>query len=277
MKKGWKRFWVVITLTFILGVILSVVGICLGAKTSISSNDFIYRNKFQDNEVALEDYLKDEKKDSTEYVVIENQLDIPDRPLEINLNVRKNASVKIISTTEEQIHYKKDAKVQIAVNEEGSEINVNIEGTGKSIENKIIIYLPENIQIQQLNIELDAGLVLVEGIKSNEYDFQVGAGKVSAKQLDGYDISAECGVGEIIMEGLFKGNVDIEAGIGDVELVDTSNESDYLLEIQAGIGEVDINGMEYSGIGNKVTLNENAKRSMKIECGIGTVRVSVGE
>ena len=79
----------------------------------------------------------------------------------------------------------------------------------------------------------------------------VGAGSFEFYQFDVLNMYADCGAGEI-------------------DMVVTGKEKDYNYDLSCGMGEIDLENSEYSGIGiEKNISNEGAKKDMVLECGMG--------
>ena len=58
---------------------------------------------------------------------------------------------------------------------------------------------------------------------------------------------------------------------GDLHRAGSSSDYDY--EVSSQIGEVMIGDESYSGISNKMKIDNNAGRTLKAECGIGSIEV----
>ena len=86
-------------------------------------------------------------------------------------------------------------------------------------------------------------------------DLQVGAGTIDIDQLDVQKLNADCGAGEI-------------------DMVVTGKEKDYNYDLSCGMGEIDLENSEYSGLGIEKTIsNEGAQKDMVLECGMGEIDV----
>ena len=86
-------------------------------------------------------------------------------------------------------------------------------------------------------------------------DLQVGAGTIDIDQLDIQKLNADCGAGEI-------------------DMVVTGKEKDYNYDLSCGMGEINLEDSEYSGIGiEKNISNEGARKDMVLECGMGEIDV----
>lgn len=85
--------------------------------------------------------------------------------------------------------------------------------------------------------------------------FRLAAGTIDIDQLDIQKLNADCGAGEI-------------------DMVVTGKEKDYNYDLSCGMGEINLEDSEYSGIGiEKNISNEGARKDMVLECGMGEIDV----
>ena len=112
------------------------------------------------------------------------------------------------------------------------------------------------LKVQELSVEVGAGEFSGYGNITAAYcDLQVGAGTIDIDQLDIQKLNADCGAGEI-------------------DMVVTGKEKDYNYDLSCGMGEINLEDSEYSGIGiEKNISNEGARKDMVLECGMGEIDV----
>lgn len=113
-----------------------------------------------------------------------------------------------------------------------------------------------DLKVQELSVEVGAGEFSGYGNITAAYcDLQVGAGTIDIDQIDVQKLNADCGAGEI-------------------DMVVTGKEKDYNYELSCGMGEIDLENSEYSGLGIEKTIsNEGAQKDMVLECGMGEIDV----
>ena len=113
-----------------------------------------------------------------------------------------------------------------------------------------------DLKVQELSVEVGAGEFSGYGNITAAYcDLQVGAGTIDIDQLDIQKLNADCGAGEI-------------------DMVVTGKEKDYNYDLSCGMGEINLEDSEYSGIGiEKNISNEGARKDMVLECGMGEIDV----
>lgn len=119
-----------------------------------------------------------------------------------------------------------------------------------------ILDLRSDFAANSLDISVGAGEFKNSGsITAIETDLEVGAGTMDLTGLDAREISGEC-------------------GMGTMDLKISGQKSDYSYTLECGIGSIQIDGDEYSGLAQEKQIdNPGAKKYIDLECGIGTINV----
>lgn len=101
---------------------------------------------------------------------------------------------------------------------------------------KVILWLPEDMEFQEVDIEVGSGKADIRDMCAKELDIKVGAGTVNMSVV--------------------------------------GKPSDYHYEIECGVGSIRLGEDTYAGIGyEKESGNFNASRQLSVECGAGTIQV----
>ena len=159
-----------------------------------------------------------------------------------------SGKITITDTRSGNVKKKKQIKVSIPSVKEFDTVSLGVDmGT---------IDLECDLKVQELSVEVGAGEFSGYGNITAAYcDLQVGAGTIDIDQLDIQKLNADCGAGEI-------------------DMVVTGKEKDYNYDLSCGMGEINLEDSEYSGIGiEKNISNEGAKKDMVLECGMGEIDV----
>lgn len=154
----------------------------------------------------------------------------------------------------------------------------------------IIVYVPENTELENIELEMGAGTVDIENIKAKKIDFSFGAGSVYIKNLAASNAEIECGAGQVIIEntdltnanldagvgklvysGFMRNNSEVNCGIGEVELNLGGGNEIYTVRAEKGIGDIKING---NNVANE-SVTGNGENKISIEGGIGSVKVNM--
>lgn len=158
---------------------------------------------------------------------------------------------------------------------------------------KITVILPEGFVAEEADLKVGAGTLKADELNAVEGEFKVDAGEMNIEKLsvsekseynvgtgemtlqntDINDITVDCGVGYVRIDGSVAGENSIKCGIGNVELLLNGDNRDYNYDVTCGIGQVDIDGRNYSNISGKYTSNDSADSSLNLDCGIGKISV----
>lgn len=159
-----------------------------------------------------------------------------------------SGKITITDTRSGNVKKKKQIKVSIPSVKEFDTVSLGVDmGT---------IDLECDLKVQELSMEVGAGEFSGYGNITAAYcDLQVGAGTIDIDQIDVQKLNADCGAGEI-------------------DMVVTGKEKDYNYDLSCGMGEIDLEDSEYSGLGiEKNISNEGARKDMVLECGMGEIDV----
>lgn len=159
-----------------------------------------------------------------------------------------SGKITITDTRSGNVKKKKQIKVIVPSGKDFDTVSLGVDmGT---------IDLECDLKVQKLSVEVGAGEFSGYGNITAAYcDLQVGAGTIDIDQLDVQKLNADCGAGEI-------------------DMVVTGKEKDYNYDLSCGMGEINLEDSEYSGIGiEKNISNEGARKDMVLECGMGEIDV----
>ena len=159
-----------------------------------------------------------------------------------------SGKITITDTRSGNVKKKKQIKVIVPSGKDFDTVSLGVDmGT---------IDLECDLKVQELSVEVGAGEFSGYGNITAAYcDLQVGAGTIDIDQLDIQKLNADCGAGEI-------------------DMVVTGKEKDYNYDLSCGMGEINLEDSEYSGIGiEKYISNEGARKDMVLECGMGEIDV----
>ena len=159
-----------------------------------------------------------------------------------------SGKITITDTRSGNVKKKKQIKVIVPSGKDFDTVSLGVDmGT---------IDLECDLKVQELSMEVGAGEFSGYGNITAAYcDLQVGAGTIDIDQLDIQKLNADCGAGEI-------------------DMVVTGKEKDYNYDLSCGMGEIDLENSEYSGLGiEKNISNEGARKDMVLECGMGEIDV----
>ncbi len=131
----------------------------------------------------------------------------------------------------------------------------------------------ESLMTDVLDIECGAGEVNIQYIEANERaDINCGVGEFNIENSKLSNVDFSSGVGEVNITSEFKGKSSIEAGVGEVNINLKKFDEDFgKITISKGIGELCVNGKDYSG---NQTFGNGNDMTLEIEGGIGEIDIN---
>ena len=141
---------------------------------------------------------------------------------------------------------------------------------------KVCISYPEDVKLQELEIEMGAGTVyLNRDIETEKLSVEMGAGEFESKNpVTAREADLEIGTGSMTFADLSARKTDGECGLGEMDLTLTGTQEDYNYDLECGVGNLDVGSDSYSGLGREKSIsNKGADRKLNLECGMGNVSV----
>ena len=142
---------------------------------------------------------------------------------------------------------------------------------------KVCISYPEDVKLQELEIEMGAGTVyLNRDIETEKLSVEMGAGEFESKNpVTAREADLEIGTGSMTFADLSTRKTDGECGLGELDLTLTGTQEDYNYDLECGVGNLDVGPDSYSGLGREKSIsNTGADRKVDLECGMGNVSVN---
>ena len=155
---------------------------------------------------------------------------------------------------------------------------LKVKSTKKLSKNrKVCISYPEDVKLQELEIEMGAGTVyLNRDIETEKLSVEMGAGEFESKNpVTAREADLEIGTGSMTFADLSARKTDGECGLGELDLTLTGTQEDYNYDLECGVGNLDVGSDSYSGLGREKSIsNKGADRKLNLECGMGNVSVN---
>lgn len=142
---------------------------------------------------------------------------------------------------------------------------------------KVYISYPEDVKLQELEIEMGAGTVyLNRDIETEKLSVEMGAGEFDSKNpVTAEEADLEIGTGSMTFADLSAKKISGECGLGELDLTMTGTQEDYNYDLECGVGNLDVGSDSYSGLGREKSIsNTGADRKLDLECGMGNVSVN---
>lgn len=199
-----------------------------------------------------------------------------------NLTIRKGEYLKVESS-DKDIQCKQDEQ-KIIIKERNSNWFNNTK------KEELIVYVPENLQFDKVNINTGVGKVNIEilntkvlkmDLGAGETSIQninitesakidTGAGKVNIKEAKINDLRCDLGIGATEISAKLLGNTRIGTGVGNLKLDVLGKKEEYETKVNKGLGNVTIDE-------EKISDNEvvgNGENKIDIDGGVGEIKIN---
>lgn len=135
----------------------------------------------------------------------------------------------------------------------------------------------EVITCRVLKMDVGAGDVDIDYAEvTDRLDITLGVGDVDISGGNFAEVKLDCGLGDIDMAGSVDGDITAHCGMGEISMDLKGNESDYNYDLSCGLGSLTVNDSSYSNIGgSRRVTNEGAEKTLKLDCGMGELDVTI--
>ena len=139
------------------------------------------------------------------------------------------------------------------------------------------LYVPQNLGIKHIFLDVDAGECIIENamnVQTLEVDLDAGAVKIQNMTANWLDLN--CDAGRIVYAGeaVSGGEADVDAGKIELNL-SGKQKNDYNYELDVDAGVLSINGHKYSGKERETFIRNNAKATWSLSCDAGKIEMNV--
>lgn len=176
-----------------------------------------------------------------------------------------------------RVNVANDAKNDVVVKETSGKITITDTRSGNVKKKKQIkVIVPSGKDFDTVSLGVDMGTIDLEcDLKVQELSVEVGAGEFSGYgNITAANCDLQVGAGTIDIDQIDVQKLNADCGAGEIDMVVTGKEKDYNYDLSCGMGEIDLENSEYSGLGIEKTIsNEGAQKDMALECGMGEIDV----
>lgn len=147
----------------------------------------------------------------------------------------------------------------------------------KNPEQKLTLYIPNNFDLKNCNIDIGACELNIEELKTENLKVSVGAGNCLISKLDCNECTFNIGAGDLDVVAKINKTIKIDCGVGDAKVVLIGLKKDFDYSVDNGVGSIDIAGLRYDGLGTGGKLDNHSDKKIIIDCGVGSVNVDFKE
>ena len=265
-----------LAIAFALFLVISIFSIIFGLSREIISS------------------INSDKKDSKlleEYTTISN-------------NVNNIESFKI-DISNDDIEIKEGEKFEVKTNDpdvkfyhENSKVKIKTDKTfswhlSNSSRGTIIIYLPNEFNISELDLNLGAGKIDIDKIFVETLLMDLGAGTMTAKEINVYEkatinggagniniysgtinnLNLKLGAGNASIESDLTGSNTLTTGVGKLNLGLSRSKDNYKFDISKGLGNIILNDFDVS----EDILIGDGEAKIKISGAVGNIIINTAE
>lgn len=265
-----------LAIAFALFLVISIFSIIFGLSREIISS------------------INSDKKDSKlleEYTTISN-------------NVNNIESFKI-DISNDDIEIKEGEKFEVKTNDpdvkfyhENSKVKIKTDKTfswhlSNSSRGTIIIYLPNEFNISELNLNLGAGKIDIDKIFVETLLMDLGAGTMTAKEINVYEkatinggagniniysgtinnLNLKLGAGNASIQSDLTGSNTLTTGVGKLNLGLSRSKDNYKFDISKGLGNIILNDFDVS----EDILIGDGETKIKISGAVGNIIINTAE
>ncbi len=129
------------------------------------------------------------------------------------------------------------------------------------------------LSVGELSLELGVGAITADYVKGRECKINVDMGRAAIDNMDIEHLRAEVGAGEFVAKGNISEKLEVDCAMGNVEVTLEGSEQDFDYELEAAMGNVSVGAGNYSGIGQKRIVDNNAEKSIEIDSAMGNTAI----
>lgn len=222
----------------------------------------------------------------------------------ISNNVNNIESFKI-DISNDDIEIKKGEKFEVKTNDpdvkfyhENSKVKIKTDKTfswhlSNSSRGTIIIYLPNEFNISELDLNLGAGKIDIDKIFVETLLMDLGAGTMTAKEINVYEkatinggagniniysgtinnLNLKLGAGNASIESDLTGSNTLTTGVGKLNLGLSRSKDNYKFDINKGLGNIILNDFNVS----EDILIGDGETKIKISGAVGNIIINTAE
>ena len=141
----------------------------------------------------------------------------------------------------------------------------------------VVLTLPENTRLDELDISLNAGALSLNhrSLTVNELSVELNAGAVSIRNITSSHTDIDCNAGSVRIDGRLRGQTDADCNAGKIDLTVDSGGEDYSWDTQAALGSIRVNDSFSSGLTNRGRSGGKKTNPLDLSAAVGSIDVSI--
>lgn len=277
MKKGWKVFWIVCAIMAAAGIVMTAAGIALGGVAMLSSADEsgpVHEWLQRTGRIVTENTAPGEP-DGDMITVYEGIDEISMDLSGLGVIAEPTDGDDVIIDTSQ---LRADIREALVITQDGGKLEMETDshrGFGRNASDPGMLYisLPQGAYYNSFSADVGAGFLEMRGISAGEISLDVGAGQIIAEGFYADVLEADCGAGQITLQGEVVENADLNCDIGEVLFTLPGEMEVYNYELSCSAGELIVGDEAYSGLRNKMKIDNGSSCLIEAECRIGRMEI----
>lgn len=138
---------------------------------------------------------------------------------------------------------------------------------------EITILIPRDTHFDEVSMDVGGGEVKIDTLNSNEFSAEIGGGRLLVTEsLNALEVDCSVGAGQIALSNLTCTELELDCGAGQITAVIEGSQSDYRMEGDCGIGQIQFGSDHFSTMGKEFTAGTGSKL-IHADCGVGQIDV----
>lgn len=251
MKKLFKTFFVLSIILLVSGAGIALAGVSMGGTL-----DLLWKNTGTQS-VPDGDNIQD-----TENI---KELHIEMATGEMIIEQGSYESVMVAAD---------DSKMKVDTNVDGDDLYIECHGKLGGQGGVTKIYLPSDLKLEQIEIDLGAGAVTADSLIADEISIEVGAGSFESQDLlKAKQLHCDVGMGEILIAKANCDHTELSCSMGTIEIIMEGTMQDYYLDGECALGEINCAGMEWNSSDEIHAGTQTSDKIIEAECSMGSITI----
>ena len=255
-------------------LILAVAGIVCIAAGSVLGGDMkgMFRSltELDEDELFTSVTAEQVKDKTTEFPLVYSQDEVSYMEIEMAAG-----ELEILVSEDENIYVHSSSQKNLIKLEQEC---LHVESKGIIPDNKIQIYLPDELSLREADIELESGEAVIDNIYASETNLEVQSGSILVTgSIEADSFSGNVEAGKIEIGFLDAGIVDLECEAGELLVTLAGTEADYKGQAICDMGTLVYGTEDWSGMDISEHIGNSGERYLEAECEAGTLKISFNE
>ena len=141
----------------------------------------------------------------------------------------------------------------------------------------VVLTLPENVRLDELDISLNAGALSLNhrSLTVNELSVELNAGAVSIRDITSRAADISCNAGTVRIDGRLHGITEVDCNAGKIDLNIDRDGEEYSWDASAAIGSIRVNDSASSGLVNLNSSGGKKANHLDLSAAVGSIDVVI--